>query len=188
MKTISVVIGIIILIVVGFVIGKSTAKVPDTEIIYKTEKEYITKVDTVWVRQPVIEYIERDALVDTIFVAVVDTIVELGDTTEVIDDYTETIAEAEIAFDNYKAWVKYFYQRQVFEFQYEKLYDIYIEKIPILSKFKYGVNADFSFGEKRRRLNINVLFGFPHLINNLYLKLGASSDETINLGMTYIIK
>jgi len=95
-------------------------------------------------------------------------------------------AEIPYEFDNYKINIRYNMIDNTFEIDRYKVYErIPRIEIPEIPSVRFGMHASLYFGEKSM-LGLGVLVGFPRIFDNLYLNLGAISDASVGVGLTYL--
>ena len=96
------------------------------------------------------------------------------------------VANTDIEVGNWKNQIEYNTQTQEFSISHYE-FQIIVPRIEQAASkvVSFGVQATYYGGEKPR-FALSALLGFPRIVNNLYIKFGAISDESIGIGLCYI--
>lgn len=174
----------LLILAVGFVAGwyvlsKEEVSVPDLRIVYDTL--FVDNADTVYVaKQAQILYIPDTTVITETEYVTIEPVPAQQDTS---NNY---IAHTEIEVGDYRIGIQYNTQSQLFSFQYHKFREIIARiEMPSIPAIKFGAQATLYSG-KKSMLGLNVLVGFPRIFDKLYLNLGAISDASVGIGLTYI--
>lgn len=152
----------------------------------KTQPESITTpiivFDTIQVDNPDTVFITQTAEIETLDTLIIDT----SRTDTIYAPILYHIAKTDIEVGNWKIHIEYNTQIQEFKIDYSEFQEVvprilYAEKKAI----SLGVQSIGYFGEESK-LSLSFMIGFPRILDNLYITLGAISDEAIGIGITYI--
>ncbi len=166
---------------VGYYLGNKKRYVP-------TETESVIVFDTIYISEPNTIYITKDAeviyRVDTTVVTEYLTIEHPP--THIIESKDAYIARTDIEVGDHKIHIEYDSAQRKFNIQHYRFKEVIprIERA-LIPSVEIGVQASLYTG-KEPMLNLTALIGFPRIINKLYLNLGAHSDKSIGIGLTYI--